>query len=413
MKQWLEEIESLDEEIECCLAEHERVDADARKKLPAYEESSLFEYLKQERYGTPDYQGRGVQRRWDRWVARLIKFDEAKKSYDFLTDTPEYLKSLIEEKQSRYRSLLEQLKQARHAAASRHGTEQQKRDWKRLCAEVADLDRQIDETKWKSTDLLQQIDELENANGAYYREALSIFRRFLEQLEPEIMRVYAECTQSPVDDEICARLRMIESKIGAEQTSSAENSRRIENLKKEAAALVELSARLRRFELESPEETTLGDEFHVASFLRSVRHQNISPDDAWRRLCESLLLKSDLARGEQLLPSPKMTPIEASYAAASEFANAIPSNRFFDLSNTVLLSVPDVKDESAFSTMAICRSPKEAKEFSSYWNQIRFPVSSTHIRTPRSAMAPRKSMWWCRTITTRKRFSSSKIAKMH
>ncbi|QDT12941.1 hypothetical protein [Planctomycetes bacterium K23_9] len=363
VKQWIDDIAALDRDIECYLAQHERIEADARRKLPAYERSSLFEYLTEQKFGTPEYQGRGAVRRWDRWVAKMIGYDDAKKSYDFLVSTPEYLKKLIDEKQQHYRSLLVQLKHARRQAAVRHGTESQKRDWERLCKVVSALQEQIEEKKWASVVLLGEIDELENPNGSYYHESLKIYQRFLTQLEPDVMRVYAECTESPVDDEICARLRNVQGRIHEEQMASKDRFVEIVLLEKEAATLREIASRLQRAELETPGEILFGSDFDGRRFLREVRHRQLTPDEAWQVICRSLLPNDDPSRQEKETPS-QWLPMEATFAAASEFANRSPTSLIPDASSMVMLPMPTAEPsgaKEAFSTMAIFRSAKEAK----------------------------------------------------
>ena len=67
-------------------AERERED----KRKP-YEADPLFMYLWRRRYGTPDYGATGFTRRMDRWVARLIGFEQARANYHVLLALPDRL----------------------------------------------------------------------------------------------------------------------------------------------------------------------------------------------------------------------------------------------------------------------------------------------------------------------------------
>ena len=62
---------------------------DRQQKGKAYEADPLFIYLWQRGYGTPDYKRRGLVRSLDRWVAGLIRFDDARANYAMLTSIPE------------------------------------------------------------------------------------------------------------------------------------------------------------------------------------------------------------------------------------------------------------------------------------------------------------------------------------
>ena len=74
----IEQIDKIDKEIERSLSELDTLQSHADRKLPDYEESSLFSYLNDRKFGTPAYQEDGLERRWDRWVAKLIDYEKAK-----------------------------------------------------------------------------------------------------------------------------------------------------------------------------------------------------------------------------------------------------------------------------------------------------------------------------------------------
>jgi len=62
---------------------------DRQQKGEAYEADPLFLYLWQRGFGTPDYKRRGLVRSLDRWVAGLIRYDDARANYAMLTSIPE------------------------------------------------------------------------------------------------------------------------------------------------------------------------------------------------------------------------------------------------------------------------------------------------------------------------------------
>ncbi|MBG6143099.1 chromosome segregation ATPase [Labrenzia sp. EL_142] len=62
---------------------------DQEQKGKAYDADPLFVYLWQRGYGTPDYNYRGLTRSLDRWVAGLIRYDDARANYAMLTGIPD------------------------------------------------------------------------------------------------------------------------------------------------------------------------------------------------------------------------------------------------------------------------------------------------------------------------------------
>ena len=79
---------------------------EAAEKLPAYEQSRLFKYLIDRKFGSNDYKHRGLTRRLDRWVARIVNFDKAKKGYDFLRLTTEMMVAEVARLRDEFEELL-------------------------------------------------------------------------------------------------------------------------------------------------------------------------------------------------------------------------------------------------------------------------------------------------------------------
>ncbi|MBO6893337.1 MAG: hypothetical protein JJ866_15440 [Roseibium sp.] len=62
---------------------------DRQEKGKAYEADPLFIYLWKRGFGTPDYSHRGLVRSLDRWVAGLVRFQDARANYAVLTSIPD------------------------------------------------------------------------------------------------------------------------------------------------------------------------------------------------------------------------------------------------------------------------------------------------------------------------------------
>lgn len=77
---------ALEAERKAELANEDRVE-----KGRPYEADSLFMYLWNRHYGTPDYRSRGLIRSLDAWVARLIRYHAARPNYHMLLELPQRL----------------------------------------------------------------------------------------------------------------------------------------------------------------------------------------------------------------------------------------------------------------------------------------------------------------------------------
>ena len=365
------EIVRIDREVESCLSQLEQSKENSAEKLPDYEQSSLFSYLNDEKFGTPEYQGTGLKRRWDRWLAKLIGYKNAKQSFDFLLQTPKHLKELIDSKQQRYRSLLEILAEKRIEAVKRHGLSEQKQIWQDACNELSVINDQIEDEQWKVAAYEDEICELDNVRGEHYESALKIYQNFLQTTEPETLRVYAECTESPVDDQICAQLRQVGKEIESKQQSNAALFTEIASAEKWIALVRDLDRRLRRFAIQTPGRFHSTRDFDFQDFLAQVRSQEQSPTDAWRKLRQEFLAHKSVNEKPSFLEHlgqqiSQMNPLDATFAAASDFVWKAPSGNAIDISDVVW--IPDNENLAAhhfdglwYRALWSCQSRPEAR----------------------------------------------------
>ena len=81
-------------------AEHVAVEAERKAELAnedraekgqPYEDDALFMYLWRRGYGTSAYKGRGLIRTLDSWVARLVRYHDARPNYHMLLELPKRL----------------------------------------------------------------------------------------------------------------------------------------------------------------------------------------------------------------------------------------------------------------------------------------------------------------------------------
>ena len=355
-------IDEIDVEIQKCIVALEAAQQQASKKLPDYEECSLFSYLHERHYGTPNYNAKGLERRWDRWVAKLIDYPKSKASYDFLKETPVHLEDLLGEKRDHYRRLLSELDRAHDRARSRFGVSEQTELWEskgRLLAEIEDHLEKVNQTECQLEDQLQVA---ENIHGQYYQQAIDVYRRFLQDLDPQMLRVYAACTESPVDDEICARLRRLQRDIDDHKRQTDERSRQMIDVQKYISGLNELDWRLRTHVRETPIEVSLHDDFPWQNYLAEIQNHQRTPKEVWHAF-RTAAVGQLVHQGRQPVASIA-GPLDASFMAASAVAAEPHGHRSIDPMDVVLVA-PAIEDSlpeavSGYRMLAFCRTRSDA-----------------------------------------------------
>ncbi|MGB7324225.1 MAG: hypothetical protein WBD31_05100 [Rubripirellula sp.] len=227
------------ERAEANLAE---IEQDAARKLPAYENSKLFTYLRDRGYGTQAYGHRGFTRRMDRWVAKMVDFNASKQGYDFLRKTPEQMRTIIADDHSALDTVMGELQRRRDTIADELGlpeklsqfTELQKyRDSQITILE--DLQQQTDKTQ-------SHLTSADDSRGTYYREAIDLFRGMLQQIDSRDLQRRASSTIDLTDDQIVAQLMNVEAKAGSFSEAAQQHEdevRRIQSFLEDLGRLIQ------------------------------------------------------------------------------------------------------------------------------------------------------------------------------
>jgi hypothetical protein len=354
-----EEISRLDRAIEQGIRQFEIAEQDARKKLPSYEACSLFNYLKDRHYGTKRYNESGLERRWDRWVAKLIDYDRAKASFDYLRHTPEHLDHLISEKRDRYKALLVQLEEAQTDAIKKFGTDQQQHLLTKIDTRIETLLPRLQDARQRESQIQSELLEVDSLEGEHYQQAIKVYETFLSKQDPEILSVYAACTQSPIDDEICARLRNIHQAIDQTQMQSVQRTEAIKRQESIIALLYEVSQLMRAYLRVAESDLEMADGWCFDDWVNDLTNDKQSPSQAWRSI-RSVIRRRDTTT-EDL---PAVLPLDAVFLAASGSQPDNDSGKHPLLDNVSLQTQQsgpnDKASEYQYSLLAKCNNQADA-----------------------------------------------------
>lgn len=261
----------------------EELRAEAKAKLPAFQGSALFNYLVKRRYGTPEYPYRGLTRRLDRWVARLIDFPRARIGYEFLTRTPKLVEAEVTRRRELFEQLMQQVEALEKAKSDELGLTAVLAEGDALGTERDQFVASLDTARRGAVDLDRQLADLGTASDPYYRQALERLQRVLANTETRVLELRASQTPEPEDDELVARVRSTENevaRVGIERARLAERARVAEQYN---AGLQDLT---RRFQSQNFDSVRSRFDAHLdlASLLEGLRRGGLSSVDAWRSI---------------------------------------------------------------------------------------------------------------------------------
>ena len=267
------------ERAEANLAE---IDQDAARKLPAYESSALFNYLYKRNFGSGKYKYRGLTRHADRWLARLVDFQRAKKSYEFLRRTPEHMREIIAQDRDAFETVMSELERRRDQIASSVGLVTAADRCEKLDSEREHLLQTLDELLVAIESAQQDWNAVEDPQGPFYREAIDRFREVLGGMNLGDLKRRAKKTREVTDDQIVATLFGVESDIEQLNRQARKRSSVAQDDYHFLEDLGRLIQRFRAAEFDSSRSQFV-DSFELNDELQIAR-EHLKIDRLWRRL---------------------------------------------------------------------------------------------------------------------------------
>jgi hypothetical protein len=182
------------------------IQAESREKLPNYENSRLFRYLYDRGFSTPEYKAEGLTRTLDRWVARLIGFNDARNGYEFLMKTPELVGEEVRRRRELFTELMQQVEAIQKAEADKAGLTAVLEQGEQLGDERDKLVSELEQIRQKAQEFRNELAELGRLQNAFYNEAIERFRSFLGDAKLALIEQRARQTPETADDAIVAEL---------------------------------------------------------------------------------------------------------------------------------------------------------------------------------------------------------------
>lgn len=258
------------------------IEQDAARKLPAYEDSALFTYLRDRYYGTQDYPHRGFTRRMDRILAKYIDYPKAKKGYDFLSETPERMRKIIADDRTALDTVMGELEQRRDLVIERSGLPAALEKVTQLSEQRERRLLELDKTREETNHIERSLTDLEDTRGEHYGDAVRVFREMLSGFQSHELVAKARKTPSPTDDQIVARIQGAENRIAAIDREERKHHQQVADLQRCLDAAGRLMQRFRAAKFDASRSQFLPS-VDVLDVMHRARDER-DIDDLWDRL---------------------------------------------------------------------------------------------------------------------------------
>jgi chromosome segregation ATPase len=155
-------------------AKTEQSEKDLAEKGAPYRSDRLFMYLWQRGFGTPNYSANSLFRLLDGWVARLIRYGDARANFSMLREIPTRLREHAQRVRAAADQALAALKSLEEAAAQADGVPAIHDVLARVEKRIVEIDAQIDAEENHFRELTKQQAEFGAGEDALYRQCLQI-----------------------------------------------------------------------------------------------------------------------------------------------------------------------------------------------------------------------------------------------
>ena len=270
------------------------VETEAKNKLPPYEHSRLFQYLWDSEFETDRYQRRGLSRRIDRWLSRLIDYPAVAASYRFLSSAPRMMKQVIAEQQKAVKARVAEVESRQSAAAEALGLPAVQTSLSRLKPEVDRAFAAMDSAQKLRVSLQHEQAQLDSPDSIFYRDALKAFQALLQKTERSIVAARAANTPELQDDQVVARLRHIDEVVSQKKSQLDQHYAAAEAAEQRTARVNDLLSRCRRAQFGDPKRI-FEESYELNTRLQDLANGVVSGETMYQEMYRIQRIDSPIA----------------------------------------------------------------------------------------------------------------------
>ena len=202
-------------------AEHkaEQREEELENKGNPYRADKLFMYLWNRKYSLPDYEANSLTRMFDRWVAKVVHYPDARLNYTKLQEIPQRLREHADEMKTRLEKEFAALKALDEQGKADDGIPVLEQRLNKEEKQLRDIDNAIEAAEKQQREQEQQRAGYTAGDDESYKEAVEFTSSRLQQKDLQQLRLEAQATPYPEDDIIINRI--FDSEKDEEESRSA------------------------------------------------------------------------------------------------------------------------------------------------------------------------------------------------
>jgi hypothetical protein len=258
-------------------------EADREEKGRPYRSDPLFMYLWNRRYLTPDYTGGGLTRTLDGWVAKIIKFADARSNYYMLTELPVRLREHAERQKEAAASEVQKLHDMEAKALEVEEIVKSRSELEAVHKALENMEDRIEAEEKKYESLNQQRSAYSSGTDDISRQAIELQLSEIKHDSLASLYMKAKMTPKPDDDVIVVRIRDLQAEEKTIEQEITELHAQKRQQEKATQELEDLRRHYRRSGYDSRHSYFPGG-FELATLLGMLLSGRASGRDVWGRI---------------------------------------------------------------------------------------------------------------------------------
>lgn len=191
----------------------EVAEQDREEKGAPYRNDPLFMYLFERGFNTGSYRANNITRMLDGWVARMVRYHNAKPNFVILNEIPMRLREHADHLQDEIDEERQKLDTLEDAAFDAHGGKQARETADRNEEIIGEIDARLVELEDKRDELVHRQRKFSQGQNPAYREAVDMLASGLQREGLEDLYAAARQTASREDDQIVRKIDAVRSEI--------------------------------------------------------------------------------------------------------------------------------------------------------------------------------------------------------
>lgn len=203
---------------------------DREEKGAPYRTDPLFMYLFERGYNTNAYKANNITRMLDGWVARMVRYHDAKPNFVILNEIPMRLREHADYLQGEIDDERQKLDRLEDAAFDKHGGKAARETADRSEEIIAAIDGRLIELEDQRDELVHRQRKFSEGKNPAYREAVGLLASGLQREGLEDLYAAARQTSTREDDQIVRKIDAVRSEIVTLETEIKASKDRLKSL---------------------------------------------------------------------------------------------------------------------------------------------------------------------------------------